>query len=182
MPPQTGPTGIASGLVAFDTANEKMYFGCYPNGDDDTTEGLCSVPTSTSTTNAPVTAQVWSNKKYTLTSIQYSAPLKAVVAVGQTYAGDPNGLQSTKLFVIDPSKPHVTNWEVLLDLGMSIDVLHQANISGDGKYLMLILPTGTQPDYPTNTFITVDLVARKIVSKVDVENPAKITILEAVPC
>ena len=74
-------------------------------------------------------------------------------------------------------------WPMLLDLGRTMSDFNQAMISADGKYLLVNLQTKSLlPDYPTQTLVTVDLVAKRIVASVKIGNNKAITILTPVPC
>ena len=77
-------------------------------------------------------------------------------------------------------------WPVLLELGKSDGALHQMTISSDGKYAHVILvpPPGTG-DYPQETVVVVDLIAKKEVSRVNIKGPTgakSFAVLSAFAC
>jgi hypothetical protein len=146
---------------------------------DFNTEGVCRVPTTAGKTNAPVTALTFPDKKYTLTSIQYSKPLASVVAIAQNIKDD-EGLTSTTVVQANP-KSSRKEWPVIVDLGKSVGSLHQTTISTDGRYLMVLLSMDTT-DYPVENLVTVDLVAKKEVNRIVLKQPKAWAPLALIAC
>ena len=180
----TGPTVFNSGMSSFDDQG-RLWFPCLPESQNDDVEGVCSVPATPSATNAAADIQVYSSdgavgKTLTTTDMQYSKALKSAVVVVQGIAPETKSTEPvpTSVWTAGPK-----GFKKLVDLGAWIGWLHQTTISSDGRHLMF---TGTKPTsgetYPTSTLLTVDLVAKKVVTSIVMQDSQKITVLATLPC
>ena len=111
--------------------------------------------------------------------MQYSKALKSAVVVVQGIApvSSPNQRVPTSVWT---AAPH--GYEKLVDLGEWIGWLHQTTISSDGRYLMFTAYEPNGKTYPTSTLLTIDLVAKKVVDSIVVQDSQKITVLATLPC
>jgi len=181
----TGPAVFNGGMSSFDDEG-LLWFPCLPEYQDNDIEGVCSVPATPSATNAAADIQVYSSKgkigkTLTTTDMQYSKALKSAIVVVQGIAPDskPDEPVPTSVWIVAGPE----GYEKLVDLGAWTGWLHQTTISSDGRYLMF---TATKPTsgekYPTATLLTVDLVAKKVVKSIVMQESQKITVLATLPC
>jgi len=185
--------GFAGPSARFDD-EDNMWFQCYPDNKDQDTEGMCKASATPAKTNAKVSSAKWSNKKFYATDIQYSKALKSVIVFAQEINGG-SDTSMTNIYQYDaksmdqktgldrPEDRHRNqDWPLLLSLGKAWGTLHQTTISSDGRYLMVLLGTGDDPDFPVQNMVTIDLVAKKEVGRVVVKDNANIAILQVLPC
>jgi hypothetical protein len=156
---------------------------CTPFTGDPNQEAVCSYPASKAEKAAAIKVFSWSyDKSYTMTSIDYSKALKGVVVLAQSY-GDMKSQQATKLLFADPSKPDQKDWATIVNLPQSVGSLHQGTMSPCGRYYSVVLEVGTDPLYPAEDVIMVDVVAKKIIKHVHAQHTEKdISVLNAFSC
>lgn len=185
--------GFASANARFDD-EDNMWFQCYPDNQNQTTEGMCKASATPAKTNAKVSSAKWSNQKFYATDIQYSRVLKSVIVFAQEI-NTGSGTSTTNIYQYStksmnqkvgldrPEDRHGNqDWPLLMTLGKAWGTLHQTTISSDGRYLMVLLGTGDNPDVPIQNMVTIDLVAKKEVGRVVVKDNKNIAILQVLPC
>ena len=166
------------GTAAF--SGDKIYFACNPDQSNDAVEGVCSAPTAPSKDPAEVGAIPFEDQSYTITSVEYSKALEAPVVLAQKIPNE--NMTATKVYAATSPTFGV---EALVDLGEALGSLHQTTMSADGRYLMVLATSpSTEPQYPKQSLVTVDLVAKKVVKTIDVKDTGAfgIATLAAVAC
>lgn len=174
--------GFAGPSARFDD-EENMWFQCYPDNEDQTTEGMCKASATQATTNAKVSSTKWSNKEFYATDIQYSKALKSIIVFAQEI-NTGSGTSMTNIYRYDckGAGNKTEDWPLLLTLGKAWGTLHQTTISSDGRYLMVLLGTGDNRDVPIQNMVTIDLVAKREVGRIVVKDNKNIAILQVLPC
>jgi len=166
------PTPMDSGMASYDYQNKKFWFSCNVNGDMNQ-EAVCSYPATSGKKAKEMSVYAWAyDKTYTINSIDYSDALKGVVVLAQSY-GDMKSQQATKLLFADPSKPNEKNWTTIVNLPQSESNLHEGTISPCGRYYSVTLVVGTDPIYPSEDLIMVDLITKKIIKHIHAKYTSK---------
>jgi len=173
-----GPGIIDGGMVCVDGA-DRYWFACNPDQDDTDTEGLCWVPTTVMPTPPKIATIPWSEKTYTIVSVQCSAALKAPVVLAQKISQS-DGKVDTRVYMVDAESSG--DWPMIVDLGPAWSDLHQATISGNGRFMMVNMGIGSSEDYPQPNLVTVDLVAKQMVNQVKLKATKEYTILAPIAC
>ena len=178
----TATEPMDAGMVSLAADTQDFWFVCNPQGDPDV-EGVCMVSATASKEPAEITILEWASKTYTITAMSYSKALSGPVVLAQKISGETSPLTNTQIFFADPAHPEHKQWASLLDLGDAKPSLHQATISPCGKYLLLELAVGKDPNYPTQDIVVVDLLNKKEVQRIPVPHSQKdISVLAAMTC
>ena len=98
-----------------------------------------------------------------------------------TLVAQSSGLADTVAEVVELGSSGIATPDHL-DLGKSWSALHQLTMTADGRHLIAMLPVGGNQDYQNMAFVTVDLVAKKVVKRVVNTNPKDYSFLQAIPC
>ena len=102
-------------------------------------------PTTVMPTPPKIATIPWSEKTYTIVSVQCSAALKAPVVLAQKISQS-DGKVDTRVYMVDAESSG--DWPMIVDLGPAWSDLHQATISGDGRFMMVNMGIGSSEDYP----------------------------------